>query len=172
MATADSAETVAEYVLKGGEFRKLKDASGNALTDRRLLELAAPIHPWLDDVYSATSGWVHFSPEHVRAAWQAKEDEGGLTLSGGIPLRPEQIPASALRELLGAMIKATEELFGYAEIWESRKDLPPGQERRARLAPVGRVQFSGRNGLPLDGSQKPGLRPITRCYEDGFRRRL
>lgn len=74
---------------------------------------------------------MHFSPEHVRATWRVSEnDEGGLHVAGAVPLRPEQIPLSALRELLGAMTKATEELFGYVEIWESRKGLPPGQERQ------------------------------------------
>lgn len=96
-----------------------------------------PAHPWLQDVYDATSGWVHFSPEHVRAAWRVTDDggdddaESGVDrrLTGAIPLQPDQIPLSALRELLGAMIQATEQLFGYSEVWESRKGLPPGEMR-------------------------------------------
>jgi hypothetical protein len=82
-------------------------------------------------VYEATSGWVHFSPAHLYAAWQledaADERAVGRTV-GGVPIRPNQIPLSALQELLGAMIQATEELFGYVEVWESRKGLRSGQE--------------------------------------------
>ena len=46
-----------------------------------------------------------------------------------IPLQPERIPLSALKELIGAMTKATEQLFGYVEMWEQRKGLPLGEVR-------------------------------------------
>jgi hypothetical protein len=73
---------------------------------------------------------VHFSPAHVVASWQVKDDEeGGKALFGAIPIRAEQIPPSVLAEVLGAMIKATHEIFGYVEIWESRKGLPPAEIR-------------------------------------------
>lgn len=36
-------------------------------------------------------------------------------------IRPEQIPLSALEELLAAMTQATGELFGYVEMWEATK---------------------------------------------------
>lgn len=66
-----------------------------------------------------------------RPSWQVKagDVEGAKTLFGATPIRPEQIPVSMLAEVLGAMIKATEEIFGYVEIWESRKGLPLGQAR-------------------------------------------
>jgi hypothetical protein len=94
---------------------------------------AATNHPWIPDVYTATSGWVHLSPAHVHAVVQVKDGESakdGPTIFGAIPLRPDQIPLSALEELLGAMTKATEELFGYMESWESRKGPPLGQARK------------------------------------------
>lgn len=43
-----------------------------------------------------------------------------------VPLQPERIPLSALQELIRAMVKATEEVFGYIEAWEQRKGLPLG----------------------------------------------
>ena len=129
IARAPMADSVAEEILGGGEFRRMKNAQGKRLLDFRLVELAEPHHPWVPDVYAATSGWVHFSPDLVRAAWQGREDGGGITLSGAVPLRPEQIPVAALQELISAMIKATEELFAYSEAWESRKGLPYGEAR-------------------------------------------
>lgn len=132
IATAPRADEVAAQVLQGEEFRHMKDADGKKLTDARLLQLASSTHPWLQAVYNATSGWVHFSPKHVRAVWQvsdASAEDGQAELFGAIPLRPEQIPLSALQELLLAMIQGTEELFGYVEVWESRKGLPLGQAR-------------------------------------------
>lgn len=124
LAKAPRVEDVAWHIIRGGEFRTLKDPEGKALSDTRLIEHARPAHPWIDEVYKATSGWVHFSPAHLRAAVQVStdsEDESILKLFGSIPIRPERIPLSALEELLGAMIKATSELFGYVEIWEDTK---------------------------------------------------
>lgn len=132
MVRAPSASDVACHLVLGGEFRNLKDNEGKLLTDARLLHHAKEFHPWVAPVYEATSGWVHFSPAHVYAAVRLARDDDGEptnTLQIAIPLRPERIPLSALEELLGAMTKATEQVFGYMEIWEQRKGLPLGQVR-------------------------------------------
>jgi hypothetical protein len=133
-AHAPSAQVVAEYVIGGGEFRNLKASDGHKLTDRHLVDLAQPFHPWVPDVYSATSGWVHFSPEHLRAAWRLtdQEDHEGnpeLRIEGSIPLRPQMIGLEPMRQLLAAMITATKDVFGYVEMWEARKGLPLGESR-------------------------------------------
>ena len=47
---------------------------------------------------------------------------------GGVPLPPEDIPVSFLRELLGAMRQATRDLFGLLEIWEEWKLSHPDAE--------------------------------------------
>lgn len=135
MAAAPAADEVARHVIGGGEFRTLKDAGGKKLNDYRLLEHVRAAHPWIDDVYKATSGWVHLSPAHLWATWQLGEDgakdTGDMAISGAIPIRPEQIPLSAMQELLEAMIKATAELFAYVQAWERRKGLPSGEVREA-----------------------------------------
>ncbi|MFV2104080.1 hypothetical protein [Micromonospora sp. LOL_024] len=119
------ADDVVTAMLKGTEFRRMKDADGKPLTDARLIELAAPHHPWLPPVYKETSGWVHLSLNHLRATWQITGDQ----ISSGVPLRPDVIPGKLWLELLEAMTTATEQLFGYVEMWESRKGLPLGQAR-------------------------------------------
>jgi hypothetical protein len=132
LCRAPRADDVAEYVLKGGEFRRLKDAHSKRLTDARLGELAEPHHPWIPAVYRATSGWVHLSYAHLYATWQltASEEPGTPgSLAGATPIRPEQIPHTALEELIGAMTRATEEFFGYMEVWEAREGLPLGKIR-------------------------------------------
>jgi hypothetical protein len=136
IATNPQADEIAQYVVGGGEFRALKDADGKKLTDQRLLEHAETAHAWIARVYKATSGWVHFSPVHLRATWQLDQDDAAdqtdINIFGAVPIRPEQIPLGALQELLGAMIRATEELFGYVQAWEQRKGLPSGETRAAR----------------------------------------
>ncbi len=120
------ADDVVTAMLEGTEFRRMKDSDGKPLTDARLVELATPHHPWLPPVYKETSGWVHLSVNHLHAAWQIT----GSQVSAGVPLRPDVIPGRLWLELLAAMTKATEQLFGYVEMWESRKGLPPGQARK------------------------------------------
>jgi hypothetical protein len=123
---APRVEDVAWHIIGGGEFRALTDSDGKKLTDRRLIEHAEQHHPWIDETYKATSGWIHFSPDHLRAVVQVTRDESSeepsLHVSAAIPIRPEQIPLSALEELLAAMITATRELFGYVELWEATKE--------------------------------------------------
>jgi len=125
LAKAPKVEEIALYLIKGGEFRALKDTDRKNLSDKRLIEHAQETHPWIDEVYKATSGWVNFSPSHISAAVQVTPGESSnepvLKLFGGVPIRPEQIPLSALTELLGAMAQATGELFGYVEMWEATK---------------------------------------------------
>jgi hypothetical protein len=125
VAHAPLADDVVMAMLEGTEFRKMKDADGRRLTDARLVELATPQHPWLPPVYEKTSGWVHLSVSHLSAAWQVTGDQ----FSVGIPVRPDVVPGKLWLELLAAMTKATEQLFGYVEMWESRKGLPLGQAR-------------------------------------------
>jgi hypothetical protein len=132
MVRAPNASDVAGYVVLGGEFRKLRDSDGKLLNDARLLEHAKEFHPWVAPVYQATSGWVHFSPAHIYAAVRMKKDDEGHitdTITMTVPLPPERIPISALQELVGAMTKATEEIFAYIEMWEQRKGLPLGEIR-------------------------------------------
>jgi len=119
------ADEVVTAMLDGTEFRRMKDVDGKQLTDARLIELATPHHPWLPPVYKETSGWVHLSVNHLRAGWQVTGDQ----FSFGLPLRPDIVPGKLWLELLEAMTKATEEFFGYVELWESRKGLPLGEAR-------------------------------------------
>lgn len=132
------ADDVVTAMLEGTEFRKMKDSDGRPLTDARLVELATPHHPWLPPVYKETSGWVHLSVNHLRAAWQMTGDQ----MSAGVPLRPDVIPGRLWLELLAAMTKATEQLFGYVEMWESRKGLPRGRREDGRTLSPNRAPDS------------------------------
>jgi hypothetical protein len=131
VATAPRADEIAEEFIGGTEFRHMRAPDGQKLTDRKLLDLAlADLGDWVEPVYEATSGWVHLSPLHVHHAWEiAEEADETASIAGEIPLRPQRIPETSLAELLGAMTKATEQLFGWLERWEERKGLPPGQTR-------------------------------------------
>lgn len=132
VAHAPDADVVVMEVLKGAEFRTMRDKDGCKLTDRRLNELASPYHPWVAAVYEKTSGWVHLSSVHIFSTWRTVEDSGAPgagTIRAALPLPHDWAPARLWGELLDAMAQATNEIFGYVEVWESRKGLPLGQSR-------------------------------------------
>jgi hypothetical protein len=113
---AERSDVLAEAILEGREFRHMKAPDRERLLDGKLVRLAAEHHPWVPPVYEATSGWVHLSPIHALMPWSARtSDDETTALEGRFPLQAEQIPRSLLEELLGAMTKATEELFRYFE---------------------------------------------------------
>lgn len=132
VAHAPDADVVVTEILRGVEFRAMRDKDGQKLTDFRLNELAAPYHPWVQAVYAKTSGWIHLSSEHMFTTWRSAEDSDGSeagAFRAAVPLPPEWVPTRLWAELLDAMAQATREIFGYVEVWESRKGLPPGKFR-------------------------------------------
>ncbi|MGY1885224.1 hypothetical protein ACI799_07990 [Blastococcus sp. SYSU DS0753] len=129
IANASSADEISGALVRGQEFRHMRDGK-QKLTDGRLKDLAAKDHPWASRMYDRTSGWVHFSPAHIAAAWQIdKLDNRPGAISGGLPYRPGTIPAGQWLELLDALIQATVDLFEYLWQWSARKGLPPGEVR-------------------------------------------
>jgi hypothetical protein len=125
VATCPDMDAVATEMLGGGEFRKMHDSSGKALTDRRLVELAGERHAWLKPVYERASGWVHFSPTHVFLGTQAEEGKFVQRL----PLNPDTLDETLLAEMLGAMRQATGELLKYLELWgEHKQSIAAGNE--------------------------------------------
>ncbi|MBT0992974.1 hypothetical protein KIN34_01540 [Cellulomonas sp. DKR-3] len=126
IASCADLDALVGRLLGGEEFRRIKDLEGRPLTDARLQELAAAHHAWAVPVYRETSGWVHFSVNHMRATTQVGSDRDFFM---GVPLRPEVLAESLWLEVYGASIRATEELFDYVRGWASRKGLPPGETR-------------------------------------------
>lgn len=126
IASGPDVDSLALKLLRGEELRKIKDADGKPLNDFRLKELAADTHAWALPVYDKTSGWVHFSLNHMLATTQAADSN---CFHMAVPLRADAIPESLWQEIYRAAIQATEELFAYVRGWATRKGLPPGQIR-------------------------------------------
>ncbi|MBN8867163.1 MAG: hypothetical protein J0H98_06390 [Solirubrobacterales bacterium] len=133
MSRAEDSEEIARQFITGVEFRNMKDPEGNKLVDRHLNELASEFHPWIKSIYAATSGWVHFSPEHFHATWKlderTKEPDTIGTIQSRIPMGPDAVPAEMVADILETMIEVTKVVFAYAEAWTSRKGMPPGEMR-------------------------------------------
>ena len=126
VASCGDLDDLTSRLLRGEQFRRIKDAEGKNLTDARLQEIASEVHAWALPVYRETSGWVHFSVSHMAATTQVGDDNDFFM---SVPLRPTVLPESLWNEVYAAAIRATEELFDYARGWASRKGLPPGETR-------------------------------------------
>jgi hypothetical protein len=116
--TCPDMDRLTTVLLDGVEFRALKDEAGRPLSDRRLVERAQKLHPWLRPVYDTACAWIHFSPLHLFLGTQA----GDGMLSGHLPLHPDVLPERLLGEVLGAMFQATQDLIGYLGMWAAHKE--------------------------------------------------
>jgi hypothetical protein len=65
MASGDP-HGVANSMANGIQLRKLKDASGQKMTDQRLLELHDAKNPDIRRMYELSSGYIHLSVQHIQ----------------------------------------------------------------------------------------------------------
>ena len=54
-------EKMATEVIGGKQLKKFRSQDGKPLTDAYLVDRMSQDHPWVRNVYDATSGYVHFS---------------------------------------------------------------------------------------------------------------
>ena len=136
VAHHEKSDDIARDLWKGKEFRHMQDGKQKRkLTDAYLKGLAAADHPWAAKVYDGTSGWVHFSPSHIKAAWQIEAaGAGSRTIEGGIPYRLETIPVSFWQSMLDSIVQATLDLFEWLRLWARRKGLPSTEMRDLPIA--------------------------------------
>jgi hypothetical protein len=62
-------------VMKGTPVKKMKSSSNEKMTDSFLVEALAKEEPWVTNVYSRASGYVHLSEKHFSGTMSLKEDE-------------------------------------------------------------------------------------------------
>ncbi len=62
----------AHAVLQGTPVRKIKDRTGQFMTDRYLVESLGKKYVWMPRVYDATSGFIHLSEKHIFTMFQAQ----------------------------------------------------------------------------------------------------
>lgn len=129
MMGAPRSDDVADHVLKGTPFNRLKDQQGRRLTDHHLIALAAADHPWIESVYSDSNEWIHLSRIQVLSSWEISAETNSPTLSGQFPMGRASIPPGFLRGMVDAMAEATDDLLVYMDIWRRRKGLPVGEAR-------------------------------------------
>jgi hypothetical protein len=111
----------ASSILEGTPVRKIKDRSGNHMTDRYLVDTLGKKYDWMPRVYEATSGFVHLSERHMFAVWQPGTD-GKI----GIVIGPtdDHFEDELWIELSEAFLACTDALFEYLKGWTFTKKNP------------------------------------------------
>jgi hypothetical protein len=67
-------------MMNGENISRLRDASGNRMTDKYLCDRVAVHAPWVSNIYKQASGFIHFSYKHVRATVQGDPAEQRISV--------------------------------------------------------------------------------------------
>ncbi|HDL7101643.1 hypothetical protein [Yersinia enterocolitica] len=62
-------------VLSGIPINKMRSDDKQKMSDNYLAKRVSEINPWVIDVYKKTSGYVHFSEEHIKEAFRHKDGQ-------------------------------------------------------------------------------------------------
>ncbi|WP_313056503.1 hypothetical protein [Stutzerimonas nitrititolerans] len=123
--------TFATSVLAGARIDKLKDTNGKRLTDAHLVEIRKSEYPWLPDVYSNLSGYVHFSGSHIHDAISNLVDED-RTIEFLISDTDLKFPEFSWVEILECFREATSILANYLQGYAQTKKLTPEELKALR----------------------------------------
>lgn len=113
-------------ILDGAKIRDYKDESGKKLTDGYLVSRLSEIHPWVKNVYERTSGYVHFSGEHIfRTVEVSKTEKDEKTLRIGISAcGNDSVGLKPFVEAIEAFKESTEILSQLIRGWILTKSFP------------------------------------------------
>jgi hypothetical protein len=74
----DDPEHFAKEVFNGTPIDKLKAADGSFMRDKYLRDKLAARNDWMSPVYAETSGYIHFSHRHIKAALAVKDSASAM----------------------------------------------------------------------------------------------
>jgi hypothetical protein len=113
------AEDFASKIFKGTAINKLKAADGSLMTDGYLKGRVAARNAWIPTVYGETSGYIHFSHRHIKAALHMKDPATG---QAQVQIGPHDAGKSVsyYGELLRAFVHLNMMIPVAAEDWFSR----------------------------------------------------
>lgn len=124
----DNPHEFAEQVIEGKYVSRIKDRNGKKMYDRYLVDKLSERHPWVEDVYEHTSGYVHLSDKHfynaVVSDGKQVEEGGSNRVRMKIALGESFIPEEVFLEAIHAFGRATGLFLSYVEGWIHSKENP------------------------------------------------
>jgi hypothetical protein len=97
----DSIDDLAQRLIQGEQLRQYLDRDGERLKDRYLVASLKRELPWVEDMYTTLSGWVHFSETHVFSALAKGAEE--RTIEIGIGSFQKELPEQLFEDAKGAV---------------------------------------------------------------------
>lgn len=119
----DKPHDFASDVLKGHHIRKMKDRSGQLMTDSYLVTKLAKFHPWIKDVYHKTSGYIHISDIHISATFE-KYNKEKRSIGIKIGKEDKDTPDTVYLEAVTVFHESTKILSHYIDGWIYTKANP------------------------------------------------
>jgi hypothetical protein len=115
----ENSEEFATKVFNGAQINKLRAKDGQLLTDKYLKDRLTAKNEWMPAVYAETSGYIHFSHRHMKAALKMLDRETG-NAQLQIGAKDAEKPLSYYGELLRAFRHLNMMIPVAAEDWLSR----------------------------------------------------
>lgn len=120
----DDPHEFAGAVLKGEHVRRLKDQSGQLMTDRYLVQQLGKELPWVEELYEQTSGYIHLSSTHILSTFDGIHDREKRTINIKIGVTDCQFPDSMYLNAISALRSCTELLSRHIDGWIFTKNNP------------------------------------------------
>jgi hypothetical protein len=127
----DNPNKFADDFLAGREIRKMTDRYKKQMNDSYLRDRLAEKFPWITEVYTQTSSFIHFSDSHVAACFSKGSGDGQLSLS--ISEFDFDVPEERWTELVECFLNVTKIFHFYLSGWAETKRMTPAQLEAGRL---------------------------------------
>jgi hypothetical protein len=119
----DDPHEFAGSVLKGIPVRKMKDQNGQLMHDAHLVRFLPAKFSWMAQVYEKTSGYIHWSEQHIFQAFESLDgEERALRIK--VSATDKELSEKVYYEVIEAFCAATEMFLHYVEGWVFTKDNP------------------------------------------------
>lgn len=120
----DNPHEFANSIMQGKQIRRMKDKSGESMTDRYLLSKLSRDYPWIESVYEKTSGYIHLSDVHIFNTFDPNIDPETGKFGVKIGPRDTDLPVEIYLEAIVAFHEASGILAKYVSGWVFTKDNP------------------------------------------------
>ena len=114
----DNPHNMAVEVIGGKHIRKIRDRSGNLLTDAYLVRILSNDIEWLPRVYEHTSGFIHLSDQLVGMTMKA-EQSGKMNIEVS---DTDDMPEVSWEEVIRCFLEATHILLHFLDTWADKKN--------------------------------------------------
>lgn len=109
-------------VMGGEQINRMKDRSGEVMTDSYLVKVLSVEHPWITEVYKRTSSYVHFSDTHIWSTLYELEGTENRRVKTKVGAEDKEGLSDLYMEMVMAFQAATTILINYVEGWVFTKE--------------------------------------------------